>query len=92
MIHNKIGDLVVKPRISPGRKLIIVGVGVVVLFGGSFAIYNRGLHMAGFDRSLDAHEFQALHDANTRLRTENQDLRENLARVQRTLQDRKSVV
>ena len=84
--RNKTGELVVKPRYSPRIKLFVAGLVSVVLIVTAGAIYNHGMNMAGFDR-LSAYQHQeALRSEMQRLRDENENLREGLARAQRAVQ------
>jgi uncharacterized membrane-anchored protein YhcB (DUF1043 family) len=84
--RNKTGELIIKPRLSPRMKILVaVGLAMVVI-GGAGWIYNYGLSMAGFERSTAAQTQVELEDEVRRLRTEGQELREALARAQRTLQ------
>lgn len=80
------GEVVIKPRRSPRVRLLIAVAVVVGVLVGGFAIYNHGLSMAGFNRLLALRQNQALHEEIERLKNENQELREGLARTQRTLQ------
>ena len=76
----------VKRRYSPRAKLFVAGLIAVGLIVGSGAIYNHGLSMAGFDK-MSAYERQVgLKGELSRLKDENQELREALARAQRALQ------
>lgn len=85
-LSNKTAELVVKRRYSPRVKLFFAGLVAVVLIVASGAIYNHGLSMAGFDK-MSAYQRQlGLRGELNRLRDENQELRESLARAQRALQ------
>ena len=85
-LRNRTAELVVKRRYSSRVKLFIAGFIAVVLIVGSGAIYNHGLSMAGFDK-MSAYERQVgLKGELNRLKDENQELRESLARAQRALQ------
>ena len=76
----------VKRRYPPRVKLFLAGLIAVGLIVGSGAIYNHGLSMAGFDK-MSAQERQVgLKGDLSRLKDENQELREALARAQRALQ------
>lgn len=84
--HKTTGSFVVKRQVSPRTKLLIVGgVGVVVL-GAVLFIYEHGLNMAGFEQALATRMQQSLKEDNRRFKEENQQLREALARVERTVQ------
>jgi hypothetical protein len=80
------GELVVKPRYSPRVKLLITGVAVVILLVTIGIVYNHGLSMAGFERLAASRRQQDLQNQILQLETENQSLREALARAERTLQ------
>lgn len=80
------GELVVKPRYSPRVKLLIAGVAVVILLVTVGIVYNHGLSMAGFERLAASRRQQDLQNQILQLETENQSLREALARAERTLQ------
>lgn len=80
------GELVVKPRYSPRVKLLIAGVAVIILLVTVGIVYNHGLSMAGFERLAASRRQQDLQNQILQLETENQSLREALARAERTLQ------
>ena len=84
--RQKTGELVIKRRISPRLKLFIVSFGAVLLIVGAGAIYNYGLSSAGVDSFAVFKRQSALRDDLKRLIDENRELRETLARAQRTLQ------
>ncbi len=84
--HKTTGAVVVKRQLAPRTKLLIVsGVGAIVVAGVLF-IYDHGLSMAGFERGLATRQQQKVEEDNTRLGDENQQLREALARAERTVQ------
>jgi uncharacterized membrane-anchored protein YhcB (DUF1043 family) len=84
--RKKTGDLVIKPRLSPRAKLLVAAGGAVAIVAAAVWIYNYGLSMAGFERSTAAQTQGELEKEIARLGGENQELREALARAQRTLQ------
>lgn len=84
--HRTTGQLVVKPRLSPRIKLALVGVVATAVVVGTGWIYNYGVSMAGFERSSAAEEQQKLQDEIRKHAAENQELRESLARAQRSVQ------
>lgn len=84
--RRKTGDLVIKPRLSPRAKLLVAGGGAVAVVAAALWIYNYGLSMAGFESAAAAQTQDALKQEIARLNGENQELREALARAQRTLQ------
>jgi hypothetical protein len=84
--RNRTSEVIVKPRLSPRAKLLVAaGVAAAVIGTISF-IYNYGLSMAGFERHLASRLQDTLHQENRRLEAENQELREALARAQRSVQ------
>jgi hypothetical protein len=84
--HKTTGSFVVKRQLSPRAKLLIVGGVGVAIVGAVIFIYEHGLSMAGFERTLASRLQQRLEDQTGRLRDENQQLREALARAERTVQ------
>lgn len=83
---HRTSELVIKRRYSPRLKLFIVGLAVVLLIVASGAIYNYGLTAAGFEKFSAFRQESSLRVEIKRLRDENLELRETLARAQRTLQ------
>lgn len=83
---NKPGDLVIKPRYSPRIKLLLAGIAAITLLVSAGLIYNYGLNRAGFERQSADQAQQTLQDETRKLRDENQELQESLARAQRTIQ------
>lgn len=86
LARRHLGDLVVKPRRPAHVRLFWIAVAIVgvIVVGG--AIYNYGLSMAGFNSVSALAENARLKDELAGLRTENQDLRDGLARAQRAIQ------
>jgi len=84
--RHKTGELVIKRRISPRLKLLMISVGVVLLMIAGGALYNYGLSTAGVDSFAFFQRQSAMRDEARRLTDENRELRETLARAQRTLQ------
>lgn len=83
---NKPGDLVIKPRYSPRIKLLIAGSVALALVVTAGLIYNFGLTRAGFER-YSAEQMQlTLQGEARKLKDDNDELRESLARAQRTIQ------
>jgi len=82
----KTGELVIKRRLSPRTKLFVSGAALLALILGAGAIYNYGLTSQGIDTLAVFARQSALRDEIRRLKDENLDLRETLARAQRTLQ------
>jgi len=84
--RSTITDLVVKRRWSPRVKIIVAALAATAVIGGTTLIYNYGLSMAGFERTVAEQTNSELAQQITKVETENQELRENLARAQRTIQ------
>jgi hypothetical protein len=84
--RNRTGELVVKPRYSSGVKLFIAALVVIALIGTGGYMYNHGLQMAGFDRLSVSERQQGLKQEIRKLKDENLELRESLARAQRAIQ------
>lgn len=82
----KTSELIIKRRLSPRTKLLLAGGAAIAVVGGAGWIYNHGLRMAGFERSSAVEAQGALEAEIAGLKLENQELREGLARAQRTLQ------
>jgi hypothetical protein len=80
------GAVVIKRQLSSRAKLVIVGCIGAVVVGTALFVYEHGLSMAGFERALATRLQQRLEDDNSRVRDENQQLREALARAERTIQ------
>ncbi|HKR60919.1 MAG TPA: DUF6776 family protein [Pyrinomonadaceae bacterium] len=85
-LHKTTGSFVVKRQLSPRTKLLVIGGVAAVILGGVLFIYEHGLTMAGFERALATRTQQTLEDDNHRIRDENQQLREALARAERAIQ------
>lgn len=86
MLKKKTGRLVVTTHYSPRIKLLIFGGLALALIVGGGMIYDYGLNMAGFETSLASRRLRELQDELRRFQGENAELRESLARAQRTLQ------
>lgn len=84
--RNKTGELVVKRRLSSRTKLALVtGAATLALLSAGW-IYNYGLSMAGFDRYSADRRQQRLQEELRQQHAANQELREALARAQRSVQ------
>lgn len=79
-------DLVVRPRLSPRRKLFFGALGVLGVIALVGAAYNYGLSRAGFVRADAARQQQKLGNRIKQLEDENTAFREMLARAERQLQ------
>ncbi len=84
--HKTTGAMIVKRQLSPRTKLLIAGSVGAIVIGATVFIYEHGLSMAGFERALAARLQQGLEQETGRLGDENQQLREALARAERTIQ------
>lgn len=85
-MKNKLGDLVVKRRLAPSIRLAIAGAAVLSLLAAGGFIYSYGLTSAGFDRLSVAQKQQEQQEQIRKLKAENQELRDSLARAQLALQ------
>jgi len=65
---------------------MIAGVVGVAAIGAAVFVYDHGLSMAGFERGAAVQQQQRVEDDNGRLQEEIQELREALARAERTIQ------
>lgn len=79
-------DLVIRPRYAPHTKLTIAAIIAAVLLGGIGLAYNHGLQRAGLVRTTLDERAESLRDEAKTLESENQNLREALARASRALQ------
>ena len=82
---HRTAELVIKRRTAPHTKLFIAGVIMAVLLVAGGAIYQYGLSVGGIGPFAFERQ-SALREDVKRLKDENMDLRETLARAQRTLQ------
>lgn len=84
--RTKTGELVVKRRLPSRTKLLLsIGVALGLTLSAGW-IYNYGLSMAGFARDSADQEQSRLQQALDRRDAENRELRESLARAQRSVQ------
>jgi hypothetical protein len=84
--RNKTAELIIKPRYSSRTKVLIAGVLATAALALVAFVYNYGLSMAGFERWAATRAQESLTQDIKRLETENQELREALARAQRSVQ------
>src|SRR5687767_4532837 len=84
--HKTTGAVVIKRHLAPRTKLLVIGSIGIVVIGAVVFVYDHGLSMAGFERALAARLQQRLEQENSGLRDENLQLREALARAERTVQ------
>lgn len=80
------GTLVVKPQLAPRTKLLIAGGLLTAVVAAAGWIYNYGLSAAGFERTSAAQEQERLRAEIERQAKENETLRDELARAQRSVQ------
>lgn len=80
------GQLIVKPRLSPRTKLLLAGGTLTAVVFVAGWIYNYGLSTAGFERSTAVLKQEQLQAEIRRWTTETAELREQLARAQRSVQ------
>ncbi|MDH5632403.1 MAG: hypothetical protein OEZ10_05335 [Gammaproteobacteria bacterium] len=83
---NRTSEMIVKPAWSPKAKMTIAGIVALVVVLGGTGLYNYGLNTAGFKKMLANQQVSSLESRVTALQEENQDLRDALARAERTLQ------
>jgi len=83
---HRTSELVIKRRYSSRVKLFIAGIAVVLLIFASGALYNYGLTTAGVEKFTAFRTQSTLRDEIKRIKDESLELRETLARAQRTLQ------
>ncbi len=83
---HRTSELVIKRRYSSRTKLFIAGLAVVLLIVASGALYTHGLTSAGFEKFTAFRQQSDLRQEIKRIQDENLELRETLARAQRTLQ------
>lgn len=80
------GELVVKRRLSSRTKLLVAGGTLTAIVVATGWIYNYGVSMAGFERSSAVEEQQKLQEELRQRTGEIQELRDSLARAQRSVQ------
>ena len=83
---HRTSELVIKRRYSSRTKLFIAGLAVMALIVASGALYTYGLTSAGFEKFTAFRQQSDLREEIKRIKDENLELRETLARAQRTLQ------
>lgn len=80
------GQLIVKPRLAPRTKLLLAGGTLTAVVFAAGWIYNYGLSTAGFERSSAAQTQERLQAEVRRRTAETEELRESLARAERSVQ------
>jgi hypothetical protein len=84
--RNRTSELVVKPRQPIRTKVMAAAFGVVVTLLVVFGVYRYGLKRAGFESVLASQVQSSLQEQIDELKKENQDLRDSLARAERSQQ------
>jgi len=84
--RNRTSEMIVKPAYSPRFKMTVALVSALVIILGGAALYNYGLSSAGFESLIANRQQEGLQESIASLREENTQLKESLARAQRTLQ------
>lgn len=84
--RNRTSELVVKHRVSTNLKVITAAVFILAILVAAGAIYEYGLSQGGFEFSIASLKQSRLEKRLQKLKSENQELREALARSERTLQ------
>lgn len=84
--RNRTSEMIVKPAYSPRVKMTIAMVFAVIAVVGGAAIYNYGLSSAGFESLIADRAQEGLQSSISTLQEENTQLKESLARAERTLQ------
>lgn len=84
--RNRTSELVVKHRVSSRTKVLVGAILILSILIAGGAIYQQGLSQGGFEFSLASLKQSQLRDSVRQLHSENQELRETLARAERGLQ------
>jgi len=84
--RNRTSELVVKPRVSSRTKVLTWAILTLTVLVAGGAIYRYGLSQGGFEFNLASLKQSQLRGSVKQLQGENQDLRETLARSERSLQ------
>lgn len=85
-LRKTTGSFVVKRQLSPHAKLLVAGAIGAALITAVLFIYEHGMSMAGFESAIASRVQQRLEEQTVRLKNENSQLREALARSERTIQ------
>jgi len=86
LAKTRIGALVVRPTYPLHVRLLLVILLIVLVVVAGRQLYELGLSRAGFERTAAAQHEQELQNEIGRLQADSQQLRESLARAERTLQ------
>ncbi len=84
--RNRTSELVVKHRVSSHTKVMTAAIVILGILVAAGAIYQYGLSQGGFEFSIASVKQSRLHSKVKKLESENQELRETLARAERSLQ------
>jgi hypothetical protein len=84
--RNRTSELVVKHRVSSHTKIIFAAIATLAVIVAAGAIYQYGLSQGGFEFSIASLKQSRLEKKVETLEGENQELRESLARAERSLQ------
>jgi len=84
--HNRTSEMIVKPAWSPRAKMTVAAVIALAIVLTGTGLYNYGLNTAGFKKIIASRQVELLENQLNELKQENQDLRDGLARAERTLQ------
>lgn len=84
--RNRTSELVVKHRVSSRTKVLTWAILMLIVLVAGGAIYQQGLSQGGFEFSLASLQQSQLRGTVKQLRSDNQELRETLARAERGLQ------
>lgn len=84
--HKTTGAVVVRRQLSSRTKLLVFGGVATAIVVASILLYEQGLSMAGFERGVATQTQQRLQDQNKQVEDDNRQLRESLARAERTIQ------
>lgn len=84
--RNRTSELVVKHRVSSRAKVLTVAIIILAFLAAAATIFQYGLSQGGFEFLLASRKHSKLRENVKTLQEENQNLREVLARSERTLQ------
>lgn len=84
--RNRTSELVVKHRVSSHTKIIFTAIAILAVLVAAGAIYQYGLSQGGFEFSIASLKQSRLEKKVETLEGENQELRESLARAERSQQ------
>ncbi len=88
--RNRTSEMIVKPAWSPKAKMTVAGVLALLVVAAGTGLYNYGLNTAGFKKMIASKQVEMLEGRLAEMKLENQDLRDALARAERSLQMNKT--